>query len=51
VLGSLLPLILSFIDFEQVLDSTNKRASAKVLFLYGMPKIIPAIKIVNDAIS
>ena len=31
------PLVLSFIDYEQVFDSNDRRALAKVLSLYGIP--------------
>ncbi|XP_065565855.1 uncharacterized protein LOC136030711 [Artemia franciscana] len=31
------PLVISFTDFEQVFDSVDKRAFAKVLSLYGIP--------------
>ena len=41
------PLVLSFIDYEQALDSADRRASAKVLSLYGIPdkyiKVISAM--------
>ena len=31
------PLVLSFIDYKQGFDSADRRALAKVLFLYGIP--------------
>ena len=31
-------MVLSFIDYEQVFDAVDRRASAKVLSLYGVPK-------------
>ena len=31
------PLVLSFIDYEQAFNSVDKRASVKVLSLYGIP--------------
>ena len=36
-LGHQAPLILSFIDYEQALNSADRRALVKVLLLYGIP--------------
>ena len=36
-LGCQTPLVLSFIDYEQVFDSVDRRGLAKVLSLYGIP--------------
>ena len=40
------PLVFSFIDYEQELDSAHRRALAKVLSLYGIPD--KYIIVIND---
>ena len=52
-LSSQKPLVLSFIDYEQALDSVDRRALAKVLSLYGIQdkyiKVISAMYENNTA--
>ena len=43
------PLVLGFIDYEQAFDYVNRRAIAKVLFVYGIPdKYIKGISAVYE---
>ena len=48
-LNNQIPLILSFIDYEQAFNSVDRRALAKVLSLYGIPdKYVKMISAMNE---